>query len=91
MSSKMETFGCVIYHTNYMSNLWIEKFDEYLECIKLTKDLDKFEKVEDFVKLNNKHINNAIKEILSNEKFMKDLEECDIYINRNFMSEKGLI
>lgn len=73
MSSKMETFSCIIFHTNYMSTLWIEKFDEYLECIKLTKDLDKFEKVEDFVKLNNKHINNAIKEILSNEKFMKDL------------------
>ena len=91
MSSKMETFSCIIFHTNYMSTLWIEKFDEYLECIKLTKDLDKFEKVEDFVKLNNKHINNAIKEILSNEKFMKDLAECDIYINKKFMSEKGLI
>lgn len=91
MSSKMETFDCLIYYTKYMMNLWDENLEEYLECRELTQNWDKFEKVEDFVNLNNKHINNAIKEMLASEEFMKELEESEIYINKEFMKEKGLM
>lgn len=91
MSSKMETFDCLIYNTKYMMKLWNENFKEYLECIKLTQDWEKFDKIEDFVNLNNKHINNAIKEIFADELFMKYIIEADIFINEDFMKEKGLI
>ncbi len=87
MSSKMETFYCIMYNTKYMMKLWNENLDEYLECIKLTQDWDKFEKVEDFVNLNNKHINNAIKEILEDEKLIKDLEESDIHISKELINK----
>lgn len=87
----METFDCIIYNTKYMHSLFFDNIDEYLECIKLTQDWEKFDKVEDFVNLDNVHINNAIKEVLASEKFMRDLEESDIYINKKFMKEKGLI
>lgn len=91
MSSKMETFDCLMYNTKYMHNLWFPNFDEYLKCIKLTQDWEKFNKIEDFVSLNNKHINNAIKEILAGELLMKYVMEADIYINEEFMIEKGLM
>lgn len=39
------------------------------------EDWDKFKNVQEIVNLNNKHINNAIKEVLNNEYFLKTLKE----------------
>ena len=63
MSSDIEMFICLIMHT--------EKYKDVIELF----DWFQYKKAKDIVKLNNEHINNAIKEVLQNEKFIKKLKE----------------
>ena len=69
--------------TNYMTNLIYGKIgnvEKYKDVIKLF-DWFQYKEAKDIVKLNNKHINNAIKEVLQNERFVKILnEETDINV-----------
>lgn len=75
MCSDIELFINLIYMTDIMVNLQDENFNNYLECIKLTQDWEKFNNVQDIIDLNNQYINKAIKEILEKQKFLDKLKE----------------
>ena len=63
--------------TNYMTNLIYGKtgnVEKYKDVISLF-DWFQYKEVNDIVRLNNKHINNAIKEVLQNKRFVKILNE----------------
>lgn len=45
------------------------------DIIIVLEDCNKFKSVQEIIDLNNKHINNAIKEVLNNEFFLKTLKE----------------
>lgn len=83
MCSDMELFKNLIYLTEFMQELLLEDMKTYLECIKLTQDWNKFKNVNEIIELNNKYINNAIKEILQNDRFIKIIkEDTEIDINK---------
>ena len=83
MCSDIELFVNLIYMTNIMSNLQDKNFEEYLECVKVTQDWEKFKNVQEIINLNNKYINEAIKEVLQNKRFIKKIEEnTSIQINK---------
>lgn len=77
MSNDIERFINLIFMTNYMNNLLFKK-DGGVEANKdIVEILDwnKFKSVQEIIDLNNQHINNAIKEILNNEKLVKILKD----------------
>ena len=75
MCSDIELFINLIYMTSIMYKLQEKDFNEYLKCIKLTQDWEKFSNVQDIVKLNNSYINEAINEVLQNERFINKIKE----------------
>lgn len=85
MSNDIERFINLIFMTEYMSNLLFnskEGVDKNKEIIILLEKWDNYKSVQDIIDLKNTHINNAIKEILKNEKFVKIInEETRLNIN----------
>lgn len=75
MNNDIELFVNLIFMTEYMNKLQDNNFREYLECANLTDDWSKFKDVNEILNLNNKDINNAIKEILQNERYVKKIKE----------------
>lgn len=78
MSSDIETFICVIENTEYMINLLFESgklVEEYEEEINILENWENYKTIKDVVKLNNEHINNAVREILKNQDLIKELME----------------
>lgn len=75
MCRDIELFLNLIYMTNVMDNLQDKDFKEYLKCIELTQDWEKFNNIQDIIKLDNMHINDAIKEILQKDKFVNKIKE----------------
>lgn len=83
MCSDIELFINLIYMTDIMNNLQDENFNQYLECVKLTQDWEKFDDVQEIINLNNYYINKAIKEVLQNERFINKIkEDTNIEIDR---------
>lgn len=69
--------------TDIMNNLQDENFNQYLECVRLTQDWEKFDDVQEIINLNNYYINKAIKEVLQNERFINKIkEDTNIEIDR---------
>lgn len=82
MSSDIERFINLINMTDYMKSLIFsekENVEKYKDVIELL-EWNKYKDVQEIIKLNNEHINNAIKEVLSNEKFIEIIKE-DTNIN----------
>lgn len=82
MSSDIERFINLINMTNYMNNLIFtkkENVEKYKDIIE-TLDWSRYKDIQEIIELDNTHINNAIKEVLSNEKFVKVIKE-DTNIN----------
>lgn len=75
MSNDIEKFINLIYETDSMYNLRLTDFKKFLKCVRQTQEWNKFRKVDDIIKLNNIHINNAIKEILENKRFLNIIKE----------------
>ena len=73
----METFTCMILNTEYMKNLLFNSgnIEKYKTEINIIDNWENYKSVKDIIDLNNEHINNAIKEILSNQKLAKELED----------------
>lgn len=82
MSSDVERFINLINMTDYIKDLVFSKkenIEKYKDVIEML-DWNKYKDVQEVIKLNNMHINNAIKEVLSNEKFVNIIKE-DTNIN----------
>lgn len=75
MCSDIEVFINLIYMTDIMNNLQDENFEQYLKCVSLTQDWEKFDNIQEIINLNNHYINKAIKEVLQNEKFINKIKE----------------
>ena len=83
MCSDIELFINLIYMTDIMNNLQDKNFNQYLECVRLTQDWEKFDDVQEIINLNNYYINKAIKEVLQNERFINKIkEDTNIEIDR---------
>ena len=68
----------MIFLTKYMNDLLFENensVEKNKDIIIVLEDCNKFKSVQEIIDLNNKHINNAIKEVLNNEFFLKTLKE----------------
>lgn len=75
MCSDLELFLNLVYMTSIMTNLQNSNFEEYLKCIELTQDWEKFRNIQDIVELNNVYLNNAIKELIQKEEFINKIKE----------------
>jgi hypothetical protein len=75
MISDFERLNNLIIITNYMQRVRKNNFQDYLDIIKILFDEDKIKSEEDYKTLNNNDINNAIKEVIKNEKFLNILKE----------------
>ena len=78
MSNDIERFINMIFLTKYMNDLLFENensVEKNKDIIIVLEDCNKFKSVQEIIYLNNKHINNAIKEVLNNEFFLKTLKE----------------
>lgn len=75
MNNDVERFINLIYMTDFMHDLFTKNNKQYLECIELTQDWNKFKNIYEVVELNNNHINSAIKEVILNKTFLKILKE----------------
>ena len=61
-----------------MINLLFESgklVEEYEEEINILENWENYKTIKDVVKLNNEHINNAVREILKNQDLIKELME----------------
>lgn len=85
MSNDIEIFINLIFMTQYMNSLLLksnESVDKNKEVIILLEKWDNYKTIQDIINLKNNHINNAIKEVLSNERFVKIIrEETELNIN----------
>ena len=78
MNNDIERFINMIFLTEYMNDLLFENensVEKNKDIIIALEDCNKFKSVQEIIDLNNKHINNAIKEVLNNEFFLKTLKE----------------
>lgn len=76
MSSDAERLQCLILKfTNTMQNLFSNNIEEYLKIVDKIQDWNKFQTIEDYIKLNNEYINKALKELANDEKCLKILKE----------------
>ena len=76
MSSDAERLQCLILKfTETMQNLFRENIQEYLKIVDKIQDWNKFQTIEDYIKLNNEYINKALKELAQNDKCLKILKE----------------
>lgn len=84
MSNGAERLQCLLVKfTNTMQNLFQNNVEEYLNVLSKIEDWNKFKTIEDYIALNDKHINAALKELAQNEICIKILkEETDIDISK---------
>lgn len=84
----METFTCMILNTDYMIKLlfYTDNIENYKEEIEILENWEKYNSVKDIIKLNNRHINKAIKELLEKDETITQLEEIS-QININELKE----
>ena len=83
MSNDIERFINLIYMTDFMHGLFDKNNKEYLKCIELTQEWNRFKDIYEVVRLNNIYISSAIKEIIINKTFLKVLkEEINIDVDR---------
>ncbi len=84
MSSDAERLQCLLVRfTNTMQNLFQEDVEKYLNVLSKIEDWNKFKTIEDYIALDDKHINAALKELAQNEICIKILkEETDIDISK---------
>lgn len=86
MSNDIECFINMIFLTEYMNDLLYNDKDgieKNKDIIFLLQDWNKYKNVQEIIELKNKHINNAIKEVLNNDFFLKKLrEDTKIDINK---------
>ena len=76
MSNDAERLQCLILKfTKTMQNLFRENIQEYLKIVDKIQDWNKFQTIEDYIKLNNEYINKALKELVKNDKCLKILKE----------------
>lgn len=75
MCNDIEFFVNLIYMTNVMNNLHDKNFDEYLRCIEITQDWERFNNVQEIIDINNFYINSAISEVLLNEKLVSKIKQ----------------
>lgn len=78
MSNDIECFINMIFLTEYMNDLLYNDKDgieKNKDIIYLLQDWNKYKNVQEIIELKNKHINNAIKEILNNDFFLNKLRE----------------
>lgn len=76
MSNDAERLQCLILKfTNTMQNLFRENIQEYLKIVDKIQDWNKFQTIEDYIKLNNEYINKALIELVQDEKVLKILKE----------------
>ena len=74
----MEVFINMIFLTEYMNDLLYNNKDgieKNKDVIFLLQDWNKYRSVQEIIELKNKHINNAIKEVLNNDFFLKKLRK----------------
>ena len=71
----METFTCMILNTEYMRKLLFSgNVEKYQTEINIIENWENYKSVKDILDLKNENINKAIKEILANDKLVKELE-----------------
>ena len=71
----METFTCMILNTEYMRKLLFSgNVEKYQTEINIIENWENYKNVKDILDLKNENINKAIKEILANDKLVKELE-----------------
>lgn len=84
MSNDAERLQCLLVKfTNTMQSLFQNDIEEYLNVLSKIDDWNKFKTIEDYIALNDKNINNALKELAQNEVCIKILkEETNIDISK---------
>lgn len=84
MSNDAERLQCLLVNfTNTMQNLFQNDIKEYLNVLSKIEDWNKFKTIEDYIALNDKNINKALKELAQNEICIKILkEETNIDISK---------
>ena len=79
MCTDMELFINLIFLTDYMNNLFFtgnpDNVEKNKDILFALDDWHKYKNVQEIIDLNNKHINNAIKEVLKNERCIKIIKE----------------
>lgn len=78
MSNDIECFINMIFLTEYMNDLLYNDKDgieKNKDIIYLLQDWNKYKNAQEIIELKNKHINNAIKEVLNNDFFLNKLRE----------------
>jgi len=81
MGNEIESYMCILSYTEYMINLLfhnekdIRLLPDVVEAVEIMSNFEKFETIDDIKKVKNIHIKRAIKELESNERLMKMLEE----------------
>ena len=76
MSNDAERLQCLLVKfTRTMQNLFQNDIEEYLNILSKIEDWNKFKTIEDYIALNDKNINNALKELAQNEVCIKILKE----------------
>lgn len=91
MNNDVEKFINLIYMTDFMHDLFVKDNKQYLECIELTQDWNKFKNIYEVIELNDNHINSAIKEVILNKAFSKILKEemnLDIHEMRRILAQR---
>lgn len=65
MGNEIEAFACEILHTEYMLNLLFHSdgVEKHKKEIELLENWEKFKSIEEIKQIDNKHIQNAIKEL----------------------------
>ena len=76
MSNDAERLQCLLVKfTNTMQSLFQNDIEEYLNVLSKIDDWNKFKTIEDYIALNDKNINKALKELAQNEVCIKILKE----------------
>ena len=84
MSNDAERLQCLLVKfTNTMQSLFQNDIEEYMNVLSKIDDWNKFKTIEDYIALNDKNINRALKELAQNEVCIKILkEETNIDISK---------
>ena len=76
MSNDAERSQCLLVKfTRTMQNLFQNDIKEYLNVLSKIEDWNKFKTIEDYIALNDKNINKALKELAQNEICIRILKE----------------
>lgn len=74
MGNEIEAYLCMLSYTKYMINLLfhnkkdIRMLPDVIEAVEIMSNFEKFKSIDEIKKINNQHIQNAIKE-LEQEKY----------------------